>query len=121
MAGQKQEQVITKLAAYVRVELRTGDKQDKPVMQQHGFDEQGKPNLVRATKLVNLHRGDPLPDNLAAGELDRLTADGAVGTKADIDAIYRRARGLRPAPENAPAAEPPAPQPAPEGEAEPQP
>lgn len=88
MAAQLQ---IKSLGALVRVRTFTGDGKDrKPVMRQAGFDENGKPLVEHATRLVNLHRGDPVPDDLAPGELDRLKAQDAVGTPADVARVGSR-------------------------------
>ena len=96
---------ITALSAAVRVnEL---GKNDKPKLRQTGWSEAGKPVLEPQTKLIFLSRGDELPKNLADGEKERLEAQGALGTDADLDALENRMRGIEPAPD-APADAPPA-------------
>jgi hypothetical protein len=83
MAGKLQ---IKTLGALVRVKTFSAGKGDdrKPLMRQAGFDHNGKPIVEQATKLVNVHRGDPLPADIADGEVERLKALGAVGTPEEV-------------------------------------
>jgi len=75
--------VVTALSAAVKVVRLAED--GKPMLRPSGtFTTDGKPILKEATLTVVVPQGDPLPEHLAKGELDRLKGLGHVGDPAKI-------------------------------------
>lgn len=70
--------IVTVLRAAVKVKRLAEDGSD--ILEQSGkFSNDGKPILKPSVKVVNVKQGEPLPDHVADGELDRLKKLGVVG------------------------------------------
>jgi hypothetical protein len=73
------------LSAAVKVVRRA---EDGSQMTRHvGFDASGKPVLAPATRTVILQKGEPIPEDAAEGELEKLQAAGVVGRKAAVTVV----------------------------------
>lgn len=70
--------IVTVLRAAVKVKRLAEDGSD--ILEQSGkFNNDGSAILKPSVKVVNVKQGEPLPDHLADGELDRLKKLGVVG------------------------------------------
>lgn len=88
---------VKTLSAQINVLLT--DLEGKPVYRQVGWTAEGKPNLEQATRIVSFNRGDEVPANISKQELERLRANGAVGTPEEVAAVGLRAlEGTTPEP-----------------------
>lgn len=79
---------VKALAAAVRVNVLGPD--GKPTLQVTGVDAEGKAVTGPLTSVVYIERGAELPDNIVAGEEDRLRELDAVGSAAEVDEYLRR-------------------------------
>lgn len=70
--------VVTVLKAAVKVK-KLGEGGTQLLVPSGAFDNDGKPVLSGATRVVHVKQGEPLPEHIADGELDRLKNAGVVG------------------------------------------